>query len=79
MSQTVQVVDHASEEMLSSGEEMITNVSEIASAIGQMSSGAQNQVLKVDESFTVSRKYPSQVLMKWLPTLNLFMRQLKRV
>ncbi|MEO1255008.1 MAG: cache domain-containing protein, partial [Bacteroidota bacterium] len=36
-------------EMLSSGEEMSRSTSEIASAIGQMSSGAQSQVSKVDE------------------------------
>ena len=50
ISQTVEVVGTSSAEMLSSGEEMITNVTEIASAISQMSSGAQNQVSKVDES-----------------------------
>lgn len=47
---TVSVGSTSSVEMLSSGEEMITNVTEIASAIGEMSSGAQNQVSKVDES-----------------------------
>ena len=36
--------------MLSASEEMNTNTGEIASAIAQMSSGAQNQVSKVDES-----------------------------
>ena len=44
------VVDEASTEMLSASEEMNTNTSEIASAISQMSSGAQVQVVKVDEA-----------------------------
>lgn len=47
---TAEVIDHSSLEMLSSGEEMITNVQEISSAIGEMSLGAQSQVNKVDES-----------------------------
>jgi methyl-accepting chemotaxis protein len=44
------VIWDASREMLSASEEMNTNTGEIASAIAEMSSGAQNQVKKVDES-----------------------------
>ena len=40
----------ANEEMLQASTEMNTNTGEIASAIAQMSAGAQNQVVKVDES-----------------------------
>ncbi|WP_420583009.1 methyl-accepting chemotaxis protein [Reichenbachiella sp.] len=47
------VVDDASAEMKVTTEEMRTNTSEIASAIAQMSNGAQNQVSKVDESSTL--------------------------
>lgn len=47
------VVDEASSEMKVTTEEMRTNTSEIASAIAQMSNGAQNQVAKVDESSTL--------------------------
>ncbi|MEP4093714.1 methyl-accepting chemotaxis protein [Reichenbachiella sp.] len=47
------VVDEASGEMKVTTEEMTTNTSEIASAIAQMSNGAQNQVSKVDESSTL--------------------------
>jgi len=50
IAQSAQVVDESSAEMLSASEEMNANTSEIASAIAQMSSGAQNQVVKVDES-----------------------------
>ena len=50
ISNTVSIIDESSSEMLASGEEMSTNTGEIASAIAQMSSGAQNQVAKVDES-----------------------------
>ncbi len=44
------IVDESSIEMLGASEEMNVNTGEIASAIAQMSSGAQNQVTKVDES-----------------------------
>ncbi|MCP4456540.1 MAG: methyl-accepting chemotaxis protein [Cytophagales bacterium] len=44
------VIGDSSMEMLSASEEMNTNTGEIASAIAQMSNGAQNQVGKVDES-----------------------------
>lgn len=44
------VVEEASTEMLNASEEMSANTGEIASAIGQMSAGAQNQVVKVDEA-----------------------------
>ncbi|MDW3191119.1 MAG: methyl-accepting chemotaxis protein [Cytophagales bacterium] len=47
---SIQTVEDNSTEMLISGEEMSTNTSEIATAIAQMSTGAQNQVIKVDES-----------------------------
>lgn len=50
ISDSAQVVEEATTEMLNASEEMSTNTGEIASAIGQMSSGAQNQVVKVDES-----------------------------
>ncbi len=50
VSGNVQVMDDATEEMQVSGEEMSTNTNEIASAIAQMSNGAQTQVTKVDES-----------------------------
>lgn len=44
------IIGDSSMEMLAASEEMNTNTGEIASAIAQMSSGAQNQVSKVDES-----------------------------
>jgi methyl-accepting chemotaxis protein len=44
------IIGDSSMEMLSASEEMNTNTGEIASAIAEMSSGAQNQVSKVDES-----------------------------
>ncbi len=47
---SVNIVGDSSNEMLTASEEMNTNTGEIASAIAQMSSGAQNQVSKVDES-----------------------------
>ncbi|MEO9967367.1 MAG: methyl-accepting chemotaxis protein [Reichenbachiella sp.] len=47
------VVEEASAEMKITTEEMSTNTTEIASAIAQMSNGAQNQVSKVDESSTL--------------------------
>lgn len=53
ISKTSSVVDEASMEMKVTTEEMTTNTSEIASAIAQMSNGAQNQVSKVDESSTL--------------------------
>ena len=43
-------ISEANEEMLAASVEMNTNTGEIASAIAQMSAGAQNQVVKVDES-----------------------------
>ncbi len=50
VAKNVENVDLSSHEMLAGSEEMNLNTGEIASAISQMSSGAQNQVLKVDES-----------------------------
>jgi methyl-accepting chemotaxis protein len=50
ITQSASIVDEASTEMLSASEEMNANTSEIASAISEMSAGAQNQVVKVDES-----------------------------
>lgn len=44
------VVGESSSEMLNASEEMTSNTGEIASAIAQMSSGAQTQVSKVDET-----------------------------
>ncbi len=48
--ESVDSVGDSSLEMLGGSEEMNVNTSEIASAISEMSAGAQNQVLKVDES-----------------------------
>lgn len=53
ISKSSTIVDDASMEMKVTTEEMTTNTSEIASAIAQMSNGAQNQVAKVDESSTL--------------------------
>lgn len=50
ITQTAEVVKDSSSEMLSVSEEMTINTREIASSIAQMSNGAQNQVVKVDES-----------------------------
>lgn len=50
ITQSAVVVHESSDEMLSVSEEMTNNTREIASSIAQMSSGAQNQVVKVDES-----------------------------
>ena len=44
------IIEESTSGMLSSGEEMSNSTGEIASAISQMSSGAQSQVQKVDES-----------------------------
>ncbi len=44
------VVDDSAQEMLNASMEMTSNTGEIASAIAQMSTGAQNQVHKVDEA-----------------------------
>ncbi|MGL1889277.1 MAG: methyl-accepting chemotaxis protein [Reichenbachiella sp.] len=48
-----ETVKKSSEEMLYSAQEMSTTTIEIASAISQMSQGAQNQVIKVDESSSI--------------------------
>lgn len=50
ISESTNIVQESSEEMLSTGQEMRVSTSEIASAISQMSNGAQNQVVQVDES-----------------------------
>lgn len=50
VSTNAKVIDDSSNEMSVSSEEMSTNTNEIASAIAQMSNGAQTQVAKVDES-----------------------------
>ncbi|MEP0367963.1 MAG: methyl-accepting chemotaxis protein [Cyclobacteriaceae bacterium] len=50
ISENVKVIDESASEMKVTGEEMNSNTNEIASAIAQMSNGAQNQVSKVDES-----------------------------
>ncbi|MFY0624754.1 MAG: methyl-accepting chemotaxis protein [Reichenbachiella sp.] len=47
------IVDASSLEMLNASIEMTSNTGEIASAIAQMSAGAQNQVNKVDEASTL--------------------------
>lgn len=46
----VGVIDEASDEMLSTSVEMNASTGEIASSIAEMSKGAQEQVVKVDES-----------------------------
>lgn len=50
IAETATVIDGYTSEMLVSGEEMSSNTGEIASAISQMSRGAQSQVSQVDES-----------------------------
>lgn len=50
IAENADVIDEASEEMRVVSEEMNTNTREIASAISEMSNGAQTQVSKVDES-----------------------------
>ncbi|MEQ8583454.1 MAG: methyl-accepting chemotaxis protein [Marinoscillum sp.] len=50
ISQNVLTIEESTSEMRVTGEEMNSNTNEIASAIAQMSSGAQNQLAKVDES-----------------------------
>lgn len=50
IAKNVTIIDESANEMKLTGEEMNTNTNEIASAIAQMSNGARNQVLKVDES-----------------------------
>ncbi|WP_170863713.1 two-component regulator propeller domain-containing protein [Reichenbachiella agariperforans] len=53
ITQSANMIELSSSEMLSSSEEMTRNTEEIASAISQMSNGAQTQVSKVDESSTI--------------------------
>ncbi|PIB36291.1 hypothetical protein BFP72_13255 [Reichenbachiella sp. 5M10] len=53
IAKNAQDIGDSSYEMLISGEEMNTNTREIASAIEQMSHGAQTQVSRVDESSTL--------------------------
>lgn len=50
IAESAEGIEHSSIEMQGASQEMSLNTSEIASAISQMSTGAQNQVLKVDES-----------------------------
>ncbi|MFK7954320.1 MAG: methyl-accepting chemotaxis protein [Ekhidna sp.] len=50
ISNDANIIGDSSVEMLGASEEMNANTGEIASAIAQMSSGAQNQVSKVDDS-----------------------------
>lgn len=50
ISNNVEIVDDSAAEMLGASEEMGANTGEIASAIAQMSAGAQTQVTKVDET-----------------------------
>lgn len=49
ISKNSDIVELSSGDMLNLSEEMHTNTGEIASAIGEISSGAQNQVTQVDE------------------------------
>ncbi|MCV9389357.1 methyl-accepting chemotaxis protein [Reichenbachiella ulvae] len=53
ISNRAQEIGESAYEMLTSGEEMNTNTREIASAIEQMSHGAQTQVSRVDQSSTL--------------------------
>ena len=53
------IIEESSEEMLNASKEMNTSTGEIASAIAQMSSGAQTQVMKVEESSGIA-----EVIMK---------------
>ncbi len=50
IARNVNIIDDSASEMQITGEEMSNNTNEIASAIGQMSHGAQSQLAKVDES-----------------------------
>lgn len=50
ISRNANIIDESSTDMNVVGEEMNTNTKEIASAISEMSNGAQTQVSKVDES-----------------------------
>ncbi|MFT5641619.1 MAG: methyl-accepting chemotaxis protein [Cyclobacteriaceae bacterium] len=50
IAQVAQVVESSSTDMLTTSEEMNLNTTEIASSISEMSNGAQNQVMKVDEA-----------------------------
>lgn len=50
ISTNAEVVNSSTSEMNNSSDEMNHNMNEIASATGQMSQGAQNQVIKVEES-----------------------------
>lgn len=50
ISDSANIVDDSAAEMLGASEEMGANTGEIASAIAQMSAGAQTQVAKVDET-----------------------------
>ncbi|MCV9385539.1 two-component regulator propeller domain-containing protein [Reichenbachiella ulvae] len=56
ITESANTIDASSSEMLSTSEEMTRNTEEIASAISQMSNGAQTQVSKVDESSTIVEK-----------------------
>ena len=49
-------VGESAQDMLIAGNEMSTNTGEIASAIGQISSGAQTQVQRVDETSSVAER-----------------------
>lgn len=50
VSKNASIIEESTSEMRISSEEMSTNTNEIASAIAEMSNGAQTQVAKVDES-----------------------------
>ncbi|MEQ8471616.1 MAG: methyl-accepting chemotaxis protein [Marinoscillum sp.] len=50
IAKNVGIIDESATEMKVTGEEMNSSTNEIASAISQMSNGAQNQLAKVDES-----------------------------
>ena len=56
IAKSADTVDESSVAMLNASEEMNSTTSEIASAISQMSAGAQNQVNKVEEASTLVEK-----------------------
>jgi methyl-accepting chemotaxis protein len=72
ITQNANIVDESATEMLSASQEMNVNTGEIASAIAQMSTGAQNQVVKVDEasSFVEATLGSSKVMGEKAETIN---------
>ncbi|MFK7953215.1 MAG: methyl-accepting chemotaxis protein [Ekhidna sp.] len=77
MIDVVSTISQSSDEMILSGEEMNNSTSEIASAIAEMSSGAQIQVTKVDESSTLVENISnsSQEMAKKSTSINVAAKQ----